>query len=79
MRGQELDERASRRLLKRPGVRVLHVYGPEPQQIEGADLDEVLVRLDRLTAGLAQPHSDFRIADFRDDNHNVMAVVEESC
>ena len=79
MRGQELDERASRRLLKRPGVRVLHVSGPEPTLLEGAELDDVMVRLDKLTAGLAQPHSDFRIADFRDNDHNVMAVVEESC
>ena len=34
MRGGVLTRRAVGRLLKRPDVRVLHVYGPEPAEIE---------------------------------------------
>ena len=79
VRGSVLDERAARKLLRRPGVRVLHVYGPEPRLVDGSDLDSLLTRLDEFLEGKARPHADFRIADFRDDNHNVMAVVEENC
>jgi hypothetical protein len=66
-------------LLRRPGVRVLHVYGPEPQLVDGSDLDSLLTRLHDFLAGNSRPHADFGVADFRDDNHNVLAVVEEYC
>ena len=79
MRGQALDHRAARRLLRRSGIRVLHVYGSEPELLQHEALDDVLARFQQFADGVAQPHSDFRIADFRDEAHNVMAVIEESC
>lgn len=79
MRGGPLDERAFRRLLRRPGVRLLHVYGLEPRELELGEGSEVLASLDSFYAGKAQPHADFIVADFRDDNHNVLVVIEESC
>lgn len=79
IRGSRLGERAARKLLRRRDVRVLHVYGPEPQLVDGSDLDSLLTRLHEFFTGKAPPYADFRVADFRDDNHNVMAVVEEYC
>lgn len=79
IRGAALSERAARKLLRRSGVRVLHVYGPVPVLVDGSDLERLMTRLDEFLDGRAQPHADFRIADFRDDARNVMAVVEESC
>lgn len=58
---------------------MLHVYGTEPQLIDGTELDSLRVRCERFFAREAQTHADFRIADFRDSQHNVMAVVEEDC
>jgi hypothetical protein len=77
MRGAELRPRFARRLLRRPGVRVLHACGPEAHLIEGDELDAVVERLREFLEGKAQPHADFRVADFRDDDHHVLAVIEE--
>ena len=65
--------------LKRPGVKLLHVYGMEPRELELAEGSELVASLDSFYAGRAQPHADFTVADFRDDQHNVLLVVQESC
>ena len=79
MRGDELSPRAARRLLQRPGRLNIHAYGPEAQLVSGDDLAAVLTRPDEFFAGQADPHVDFRVADFRNGAHQVMLVVEESC
>jgi len=79
MRGDLLHERAFRRLLKLPGVRILQVYGVEPVEPAGPDLELVLARLDAFFSGTAAPMSDFRVGDFRDPGRNVMVVIEEFC
>lgn len=77
--GGLLEERAVRRLLKRPGVTLLHVYGTEPRQLELGEGADLRASLEDFYAGEAPPHADFLVADFRDDDHNVLVVVEESC
>jgi hypothetical protein len=74
-RGQ-LPHRVLRRLLTRPDLRVLHAYGPHPTEVSGAER-EALVELH--FAGEAPPHSHFCLAEFHDDNHHVMLVIEEAC
>src|SRR4051812_21636754 len=39
----------------------------------------ILTRIDEFFAGQAAPTTDFRVADFRDSDHHVLVVVEESC
>jgi hypothetical protein len=79
MRGHELTPKQARRLLKRPGVRVLHVDSPAPHEPEGAELEGLLTRLEEFWAGEAPPMSDFRLGDFRNSSHEVMLVIQESC
>ena len=79
MRGHELGPRDTRRLVKREGLRVLHVYGPQPREVSGSELDGLLERLSEFFAGEAPPTSEFRLGDFRNAKHQVMLVVEESC
>jgi hypothetical protein len=79
MRGGTLDQRHLRRLLKRLDVRVLHVYGPEPREVSFQNLESLLAGIDEFFRGQAAPTTDFRVADFRDSDHHVLVVVEESC
>lgn len=79
MRGGPIDPRVVRNLLKRPGVHLLHVYGIEPHELALAEALDLVESLERFYAGEAQPHADFTVADFRDDEHNVLLVVQESC
>jgi hypothetical protein len=68
-----------RRLLKRPGLRVLHAYGADPREVSGRERDALLERVERFAAGDAAPHSAFRLAEFRDGDRQVMLVIEETC
>lgn len=79
MRGGPIDPRTVRKLLKRPGVHLLHVYGLEPRELALAEASDLVASLERFYADEAQPHTDFTVADFRDDEHNVLLVVQESC
>ena len=78
-RGTQSPRALLRRLLKRTGLRVLHAYGPQPTEVSGTRRQALLERVDRYFAGQAPPHSDFWLAEFRDDDHNVMLVIEEAC
>lgn len=79
MRGPAMGQRELRRLLKREGVRVLHVYGLEPVELSGTDLDALVRRIEAFFAGDAPPMSEFVLGDFRDAERHVMVVVQESC
>jgi hypothetical protein len=79
MRGGVLTPREVRRLLKRPGVRVLHVYGVEPAEVEGGAAEELLTSLMAFLDGETGRFISFRVADFRDDDRHVLLVVEQSC
>jgi hypothetical protein len=68
-----------RRLLKRPNLRVLHAYGPHPAEVSGAERVALLERVERYFAGEAPPHSEFWLAEFRDDDRQIMLVIEEAC
>lgn len=79
MRGGPIGEREVRRLLRRPNVRVLHVYGTESLEVPAKEASEVLSALQVFYDGRAQPFADFVVADFRSRNHGVLVVIEESC
>ncbi len=78
MRGGSLERRQVVRLLKRPDLRVLHVYGPEPVETDGASA-QLVASLTAFYDGEAGPFAGFRVADFRDDARRVLLVVEQSC
>jgi hypothetical protein len=78
-RGIPADGPALRRLLKRPGLRVLHAYGPHPREVTGQERHSLLERVNRSAAGEAPPHSAFRLAEFRNEDRQVMLVIEEAC
>jgi hypothetical protein len=75
----QVHRRRLRRLLKRPDLRILHAYGLHPTEVSGRDRQALLEQVERYLAGEAHPHSEFRLAEFRDDNHHVMLVIEEDC
>jgi hypothetical protein len=75
----QLPHRVLRRLLNHPDLRVLHVYGLHPTQVSGTEREALLERVERYFAGEAPPYSEFRLAEFRDDDHRVMLVIEEAC
>lgn len=79
MRGSELDPKEVRRVRQRPGLRVLHAYGPEPTEPSGAEREALLTRVEQYFAGNAPPMNEFRLAEFRHEHDGVMLVVEESC
>ena len=76
---RQLPHRVLGRLLKRPDLRVLHAYGLHPTQVSGMEREALLERVELYFAGEAAPHSQFRLAEFRDDDHHIMLVIEESC
>jgi hypothetical protein len=77
--GAPLSGPALRRLLKLIGLRVLHVYGPQPSEVSNSQREALLVRVDQYFSGQAPPHSGFRLAEFRNDKGEVMLVVQEFC
>jgi hypothetical protein len=81
IRGPRIDPAGSalRRLLKRTELRVLHAYGPRPREVSGPDRQALLEAVERYVAGEAPPHSAFWMAEFRNDDHQVMLVIEEAC
>jgi hypothetical protein len=79
MRGGLLTAKQARRLLRRPEVAVLHVYGVSPRQVAGAEREALTVQIEQFFAGAAPPMNDFAIAEFRDDQRRVLLVVQESC
>lgn len=79
MRGGELTPKQARRLLHRAGIRVLLVAGPEPVVVEGNDLDLLCDRLQEFWSGRSQPMADFSVGDFRNTDHDVLVVIQESC
>ena len=56
MRGGTLDQRQLRRLLKRLDVRVLHVYGPEPREVSGENLESLIAGIDEFFRGPSCTH-----------------------
>jgi len=78
-RGLEPASPALRRLLKRHELRVLHAYGPRPQEVSGLELAALLERVQQYHDGTAPPYSAFLLAEFRNDTRQAMLVIEEMC
>lgn len=79
VRVPDLDLRQARRLLTRPDARALHCYGMHPTEISSAELEALLARVDDFFHGHAPQWSQFRLAEFRDDERATMLVIEEWC
>lgn len=79
MRGGPLDVKQARRLMKRPDVRIVRAYDLEVAEVQGAEREALLARVEEFFAGNAPAHSDFELGDFRDQSHRVLLMVEESC
>ena len=79
MRGGPLDAKQARRLMQRPDVHVVRAYELNVTEVLGAERDALLARVEEFFAGHAPPYSGFDLGDFRDQNHRVMLMVQESC
>lgn len=79
MRGDPLDAKRARQLMKRPDVHVVRAYDLDVAEVHGAEREALLVRVEEFLAGNAPPDSGFELGDFRDQNHRVALVVQESC
>jgi hypothetical protein len=79
MRGGQLHAMQARRLMKRSDVHVVRAYGMEVGEVLGAARDALLARVDDFLAGKAPTHTEFKLGDFRDPNHRVVLMVQESC
>lgn len=78
-RGLQPASPALRRLLKRRELRVLHAYGPQPQEVSGPQREALLERVEQYHRGNAPPHSAFLLAEFRNDARQAMLIIEEMC
>jgi hypothetical protein len=79
MRGGTLAARQARRLLNRTDVPLVHVYGPDARELTGPDRAELASRIEDFFAGNAPSRSDYVVAEFRNDQRQVMLVVQEYC
>lgn len=81
MRGDVLDRKHARRILAQPDVRIAHFdcYGPDAV-VTGAERTDLI---DRVRAFLDDVYegggNGFGLAEFRDDDGNVILVVEGDC
>jgi len=65
--------------MKRPDVHVVCAYELTVDEVRGAVRDGLLARVDEFFAANAPPYSEFELGDFRDQNHQVMLMVQETC
>ena len=79
MRGRPLEAKQVRRLTRRADVHVVRAYGLDVVEVLGGERDVLLARIEEFFAGQAPPFSDFIFGEFRDPDHRVMLVVQESC
>ena len=61
--------------MKRPVVHVVRAYEVSVAEVR----DALLARVEEFIAGNAPPYSEFELGDFRDQNHRVTLMVQESC
>jgi hypothetical protein len=79
MRGRPLQAKQARRLTRRADVQVVRAYGFEVVEVLGGERDALLTRIEEFFAGQAPPFSNFILGEFRDRDHRVMLMVQESC
>ena len=79
MRGSALDAKQARRLMRRSDVRVVLAYSLDVDEVLGAERQELLARVEQFLQGNAPAYSRFELGDFRDPDHRVMLMIQESC
>lgn len=81
MCGRQIEAHAGavRRLLERPGLRVLHADGSTPREVFGRQHEALLERVRRSVISGAEPPSDFSLAEFRTEDGRILLVLEETC
>ena len=78
-RGDQLDAKSARRLMRRADLVVLHAYGPRAAVLDGNERAALLNRVREFFDGNALKFTDFGLGEFRDDHLRVMLAVQESC
>ena len=79
MRGGPLDAKQARRLMRRADVHVVRAYELTVAEVRGAERDALLARVEEFFAGNAPRYSEFELGDFRDQDHRVTLMIQESC
>lgn len=79
MRGDCLENRRARHLIKTAGILVAHVYFAEVRILTGPDRDSLIRRVKAFLSDPDATSSDFDLAEFRDPNQRILIVVQESC
>ena len=79
MRGRPLEAMQALRLMTRSDVHVVRAYGLEIVEVRGGERLDLLARIEEFFAGNAPPFSDFEFGEFRDRDHRVMLMVQETC
>jgi hypothetical protein len=78
MRGGLLDKKSARRLMRRPGLVLLHAYGPDVLLLHGQEREALPQRVAEFIDGKAPWFTVFELGEFRDYEGRVMLVVQES-
>jgi hypothetical protein len=79
MRGNALDAKQARKLMRRSDVRVVLAYDVDVVEVRGAEREDLFARVEDFLEGNEPAHSRFELGDFRDPDHRVMLMVQESC
>jgi hypothetical protein len=79
MRGSALDAKQARKLMSRSDVHVVLAYDVDVVEVRGAERENLLARVDEFLDGNEPAHSRFELGDFRDPDHRVMFMIQESC
>jgi hypothetical protein len=80
IRGGELSWTRIARLVRDPQTSVVHVYLNDVRTIAPEDREAFLQKISWYVAGpVPDDHTEFRVAEFKDDDHRSMILVEETC
>ena len=74
-----LPPRQARTLLHRPDASVMHVRGGPVHEHAGTDRESLVEAVEIFWAGDADPMTTFEVGEFRNDTHQVLAMVVEGC
>jgi hypothetical protein len=80
LRGGELSWVRIARLIRDPQVHVVHVYLNDIREVVPEARESFLAKIRPYVDGPApDDHTDFSVAEFKDDEHRSMILVEETC
>lgn len=74
-----LAPRQARKLLSRPEVVFMHVFGGPAHEHVGSDRESLAADVEAFWAGDADPMTTFDVGEFRNEAHQVMVMIVEGC